>query len=113
MERINNWEYGQKMLEQNDIESLDEWSDDKEMAYSIMDRKFDYLWSEDCGRIHFINRLYACGYSDELKENRGKEGALELWFDNYDEVFLWIIARSTESDKWWKWWYWMKKRIGM
>lgn len=110
MERINNWEYGQKKLEQEDIESLEEWSDDKEMAYSIMDREFDYLWWEVCGKIYFKDRLYSCGERDSTVDIRERNGELELSFKTYDEVFKWIIDHSQESDD--EWWGWMKERIG-
>lgn len=108
--RTIDWKYGETVLEQGDIESLDEWSDDKEMAYGIMDSAFDYLWNEDCDRIHFIDRLYACNIEDEMTESRKENGTLELWFDSYDEVFKWILDHSIESDD--EWYFgWFKERI--
>lgn len=96
---MNKWPYGEEMLEQGDIESLDEWSDDKEFCCSIMDEKFDYLWDFENG-IHFIDRLYsdfkdypdfsASFVKDKTMIERIEKNEAELWFNNFDEVKQWI-----------------------
>lgn len=113
MSRVNDWEYGKIMLKDKVIKSLDDWSDDKEMAYSIMDRKFDYLWWEENGEIWFEDRLYQSFQGDEwdeIIEERMANGTLKIGFENYDDVFRWIVDHSKESDD--EWWDWMKERIG-
>lgn len=89
------WEYGKMMLDQGDIESLDEWSDDKEYCCSIMDYKFDYLWDFSNG-IHFIDRLYSAykenpdifsKYLDDITlQERIKNNEAELRFNNFADV---------------------------
>ena len=83
------FEYGELMLRQGDINSLAEWSEDKEEVCSIMDREFDYLWDFSHG-IHFIDRLYSYGLCDEKVEEREKKGEVELWFGSFDDVRGWI-----------------------
>lgn len=83
------FEYGELMLRQGDINSLAEWSEDKEEVCSIMDREFDYLWDFSKG-IHFIDRLYSYGLRDEKVEEREKKGEVELWFGSFDDVRGWI-----------------------
>lgn len=104
------YEYGNIMLEDGDIESLDEWSDDKEVASSIMDRVFDYLWDYSNGKIHYIDRLYDSGIEDSMTESRRESGELELWFNNFTEVFKWIRKRADEKGKG-KWSSWIDERI--
>lgn len=103
------YEYGNIMLEDGDIESLDEWSNDKEMAFKIMDWKFDYLWDDSGDQIHFIDRLYDSRIEDEMTEEREANGTLELWFDNFTDVFKWIVEHSAGSDD--EWYDWVKERI--
>ena len=91
------WEYGKLMLEQEDIDSLDNWSDEKEFAYSTMDRKFDYLWSEHNKGIWFIDRLYASGMSDELTEKKKENNELILYFNNIFDVMRWIINKKERE----------------
>lgn len=90
---MNKWLYGETMLKQEDIESLDDWSDQKEYVYSTMDERFDYLWNEDENGIHFIDRLRGVGYydpDDETGNEREANGTLELHFKNLNEVEEWI-----------------------
>ena len=99
-----NWTYGKMMVDQEDIASLDDWSDDKEYCFSVMDQKLDYLWSIQDGKIHFIDRLYSdyknnpITFADYAKDQtmmeRIKHNEAELWFDNYDEVRKFINSRS-------------------
>lgn len=96
---MSKWMYGEAMLEQEDIESLDDWSDQKEYVYSTMDERFDYLWNEDENGIHFIDRLRGTGYydpEDEMGNEREANGTLELHFKNLDEVEEWIKEHEKE-----------------
>ncbi len=96
---MSKWMYGEVMLEQEDIESLDDWSDQKEYVYSTMDERFDYLWNEDENGIHFIDRLRGTGYydpEDEMGNEREANGTLELHFKNLDEVEEWIKEHEKE-----------------
>ena len=96
---MSKWMYGEAMLEQEDIESLDDWSDQKEYVYSTMDERFDYLWNEDENGIHFIDRLRGTGYydpEDEMGNEREANGTLELHFKNLDEVEQWIKEHEKE-----------------
>ena len=90
-----NWEYGKTMLEDGQIESLDDWSDDKEYIYSIMDRKFDYLWWEDEKGIHFEDRLYSAGIFDDWKD----KDELRLDFKNFDEAIEWIKRKESKLNE--------------
>ena len=83
------FEYGELMLSQGNINSLAEWSEDKEEVCSVMDREFDYLWDFSKG-IHFIDRLYSYGLCDEKAEEREKKGEGELWFGSFDDARGWI-----------------------
>lgn len=93
--KANGWEYGKLMLEQGDINSLSEWSDDKEYCCSIMDQELDYLWDFSNG-IRFIDRLYSSykehpdiytEYAeDETMMERIKKNEAEMWFNSFDEV---------------------------
>lgn len=96
---MSKWMYGETMLEQGDIESLDDWSDQKEYVYSTMDERFDYLWDEDENGIHFIDRLRGTGVYDPediVGEERERNGTLELRFKNLDEVEKWIKEHEKE-----------------
>lgn len=94
------WIYGEMMLEQGDIESLDEWSDDKEYCCSIMDQRLDYLWDFSNG-IHFIDRLYSDrelnpdAWIDDTTKHRIEIGEAELWFDNFDKVKKFIAKKEV------------------
>ena len=83
------FEYGELMLSQGEINSLAEWSEDKEEVCSVMDREFDYLWDFSKG-IHFIDRLYSYGLCDEKVKERERKGEVELWFGSFDDVRWWI-----------------------
>lgn len=90
---MSKWPYGEAMLEQEDIESLDDWSDQKEYVYSTMDERFDYLWNEDENGIHFIDRLRGTGVydpEDEMGNEREANGTLELHFKDLEAVEQWI-----------------------
>lgn len=92
------WSYGKIMLEQGDIASLDEWSDDKEYCCSIMDQRLDYLWVLGKG-IHFIDRLYSDyklnpnAWIDDTTRHRIETGEAELWFDDFDSVKKFIVSK--------------------
>ena len=94
------WSYGKVMLEQGDISSLEEWSDEKEYCYSIMDCKFDYMWDFENG-IYFIDRLYSefklnpNAPIDDVTKHRIEIGEVELWFDNFDEVKKFIAEEGV------------------
>lgn len=102
-----NWEYGIEMLEQGDITSIDEWSNDKEYCCSIMDMEFDYLWDFSNG-IHFIDRLYSVYrehpdfYTEYLEDDtmvkRIEKNEAELWFDSFDDVRRFIKNKRKEND---------------
>ena len=98
------WSYGKAMLEQEDIKSLDEWSDDKEMAYSIMDQRFDYLWNG----LEFTDRLYSDGMTDETVEKRIAAKEAKLKFENFGQVFWWILGHSNGDEDYIEW---IKRRI--
>lgn len=97
------------MLEDGQIESLDDWSDDKEYVYSIMDRKFDYLWWEDKDGFHFVDRLWHDygmnfwdkelleSFEDETIEERMKTNELELHFKTLKDVKNWINIKKGEK----------------
>ena len=90
---MGKWPYGEKMLEQGDVESLDDWSDQKEYVYHAMDEIFDYLWNEDENGIHFVDRVRGTGIydtEDETGNQREANGTLELHFNSLDEVGKWI-----------------------
>lgn len=94
---MGKWMYGEEMLEQEDIESLDDWSDQKEFVYSTMDYEFDYLWDEDENGIHFVDRVRGIGVNnpdDELGNRREADGTLELHFKNLDEVEQWLTEHG-------------------
>lgn len=96
---MGKWSYGEKMLEQNDIESLDDWSDQKEYVYSTMDLMFDYLWNTDENGIHFLDRVRGTGIydsEDEMGNQREQEGTLELHFKNLNEVEQWIKQHEMD-----------------
>lgn len=102
-----NWEYGKIMLEERAIKSLADWSDEREYVYSIMDRKFDYLWWEDEEGIHFIDRLWHdYGWNKELLESfedktireRMKTNELELHFKTFEEVKEWIDKKEKSKE---------------
>lgn len=96
---MSKWMYGEAMLEQEDIESLDDWSDQKEYVYSTMDNKFDYMWREDENGIHFVDRVRGTGVydpGDETGNRREADGTLELHFNNLDEVEQWIKEHEKE-----------------
>ena len=89
--------YGKQMLEQGDITSLDEWSDDKEKACSIMDCKFDYLWDFSKG-IRFVDRLYDSGEKDAEVQARIDRNEHELFFDSFEDVFAWIRKHMPKTE---------------
>ena len=93
------WEYGGRMLEDGQIESLDDWSDDKEYVYSIIDEVFDYLWWEDEKGIHFIDRVYH-DYGDKNKDitfiERKLANELELHFETLKDAKNWLNKKVKE-----------------
>ena len=94
-----NWEYGKAMLKDGQIESLDNWSDEKEYVYSTMDRQFDYLWWEDEKGIHFIDRVYH-DYGDKNKDitfiERKLANELELHFETLKDAKNWLNKKIKE-----------------
>lgn len=90
-----NWEYGKAMLKDGQIESLDDWSDKKEYVYSTMDRKYDYLWWEDEKGIHFEDRLYSAGISDNWRDKDERR----LDFKNLDEAIEWIKRKESKLNE--------------
>ena len=103
----SNWEYGKMLLEDDQIESLDNWSKEKDEALYIMDNDFDYLWYEDEKGIHFIDRLWHdYGWNKELLESfedktireRMKTNELELHFKTINEIFEWIDNKNKERN---------------
>ena len=90
------WEYGREMLKQGDIDSLKKWSTDKEVACSIMDRRFDYLWDFSKG-IRFTDRAYSAGIRDVVTIWRSERSELDMRFKNFAEVFKWILARENAA----------------
>lgn len=81
-----NWIYGKQMVKEKAIESLKDWSEEKETTISKMDMYLDYLWYEDENGIHFIDRLYSDGIIDNTVKERQKTNELELHFKNIIEV---------------------------
>ena len=99
------WEYGQLMLNQGDIDSLDEWSTDKEMVGQICDRIFDYLWNFN-GKIRLIDRLFDEFYQDgifteesylEYKEAYGdaccRREDCVLDFNSFEELWEFFLKK--------------------
>lgn len=101
------WSYGKLMYEQEDIKSMDEWSDDKEMTCKIMDEKFDYMWDFSNG-IRFIDRLYSSGVCDDTVKMRVANNEANMTFENFAEVFKWIISHSKGNEEYLQW---MNNRI--
>ena len=96
------WEYGKLMLEQGDIDSLDEWSDDKEYVLGTMDQEYDYLWREDDEGIHFVDKLFSDFgniIGDTTMEKRRETNELILHFKNYKEAIDWIKAKKGSENK--------------
>lgn len=89
------WEYGNTLLREESIDSLDDWSDKKEYVYSTMDRKYDYLWWEDEEGVHFEDRLYSAGISDDWKD----KDELRLDFKNLDEAIEWIKRKESKLNE--------------
>lgn len=100
------WEYGQIMLEEGDIKSLDEWSMDKEMVGQICDRIFDYMWDYSNG-IRLVDRLYA-GYENpdgtfsedgyvEYKERYGESArdrrVCVLHFNSFEDLWKYFLSK--------------------
>ena len=98
------WEYGNTMLEQGNIDSLEEWSDDKEYCCSIMDEEMDYLWDFSRG-IHFIDKLYSeyrqnpnmyNEYTmDKVMVERMDRKEADMWFNSFDEVRQFIDKKRS------------------
>lgn len=107
----NYYPYGTRMLEQGDIESLDNWNVDKEMAFNIMDNQFDYLWRIEGDKIIFTDRLWSCGEEDDLSKTREDNETLELTFNSFDEVFKWIKEHSNRNDC--IYYSWINGRLGV
>ena len=98
------YHYGEQMLKQGDIDSLDDWDLDKEMAFRIMDSQFDYLWEMKDGKIIFTDRLWSFGEIDDMGRIREKEGTLKLEFLSFEDVFRWIINHTVgHEDDWYDW----------
>lgn len=96
------WKYGRLMLEQGDIDSLDEWSDDKEYVLGTMDQEYDYLWREDDEGIHFVDKLFSDFgniIGDTTMEKRRETNELILHFKNYKEAIDWIKAKKGSENK--------------
>ena len=111
---INNWEYGKQFVGEV-IDSIDEWSDDKEVGLSIMDEWADYIWEFKNGKIYFIDTYYACyGFNDEVADKREAEGTLTMWFDSFVDLFKWILNEGYDgkfNDKMKTFYDYMKERI--
>ena len=96
------WDYGEFLVKDGQLKSLNNWSDLKEVILFEMDRNFDYLWWEDEEGIHFIDRLYH-DYGnqyineDELLKNRKEANELELHFKTIEEVKNWLIKKGTNK----------------
>ena len=106
-----NWEYGKAMLEDEQVESLDGWSDKKEFVYKTMDREFDYLWYEDEEGFHFIDRIWSdygtdeSSYAkeliatDELIAERNRDDELEMHFATIDDVIEWLKGKGVDCSE--------------
>ena len=81
--------YGEIMLKQGDIKSMDEWDPDKEFCCAVMDRKFDYLWDFSKG-ITFVDRQYHDGNIDEMAKARIERHEETLKFNSFAQVRRWI-----------------------
>ena len=105
------WEYGQLMLDQGDIDSLDEWSTDKEMVGQICDRIFDYMWIFN-DKIRLIDRLFdEFTYHDNFTEEgyreykekyekcarRRKDCVID--FDSFEELFEHFLKKLKRMGK--------------
>ena len=96
------WDYGEFLVKDGQLESLNNWSNLKEVILFEMDRNFGYLWWEDEEGIHFIDRLYH-DYGnqyineDELLKNRKEANELELHFKTIEEVKNWLIKKGTNK----------------
>lgn len=103
------WNYGEEMLHDEAIGSLDEWSDDKEMAFSVMDQVFDYLWYiDDENVISFVDRGFSDGNMDQIAENKMRLGIATLQFVTFEDIFEWILSESRGDEDYYEW---MKRRL--
>ena len=95
------WKYGKEMLEDEMIANMSEWSDDKEVAYSVMDTYYDYLWYFEDG-IKFVDRLYAFNDPDDLTLSRMECNEAVLEFDSFEDLFRWILKANYDGEyrKW-------------
>ena len=92
------WEYGCEMRADGQLDSLDDWSDDKEVACSIMDEEFDYLWDFKNG-IHFVDRIYSdyqngADINDEEMFTRMEKHEADMVFSSFEDVYRWILKHG-------------------
>lgn len=92
------WDYGEFLVKDGQLESLNNWSNLKEVVLFEMDRNFDYLWWEDEEGIHFVDRLYYDHIEDDLTViKKRKANELELHFKNIEEVKNWLIKKGVNK----------------
>ena len=83
--------YGNILLKDEVIDSLDDWNEGKEINLRLVDQVLDYLWEiKDDGQIRLIDRGYNDGIDDRTTEIRTATNELELTFKDFKELSDWI-----------------------
>lgn len=89
-----NYIYGNILLKDGVIDSLDDWNMEKEINLRFVDQVLDYLWEiKDDGSIRLIDRGYNDGIDDRTTEIRTATNELELTFKDFNELSRWITKK--------------------
>lgn len=97
--KYNDWEYGNVMLKKGMLDSLDDWSDEKELVLSTMDELFDYIWYENKNGFHFIDKYYSEGIIDIIVEKRILKKEERMHFNTLADARKWLIKKIEETNK--------------
>ena len=96
-----NWEYGKHLVDIEELESLNDWSDLKEEVISKMDNYYDYVCWEDKNGFYFVDRFYY-DYGDFVRdkyvEQRRKNNELKMHFKTIEEVKEWIDKKEKSKE---------------
>lgn len=98
-EKISKWDYGTSLLKRGILDSLDDWSDEKELVLSVMDELFDYIWYENKNGFHFIDKYYSEGIIDIIVEKRIHRKEARMHFNTLSDARKWLIKKIEESNK--------------
>lgn len=89
--------YGNQLLADGAIDSLDDWNKEKEYL-KIADQELDYLWTINSdGTISFVDRAYSDGIEDETTKIRRENNELELKFDNFPQMINWSVRKALKN----------------